>query len=47
MDLYNGRLITRPNIYPRVMTKIVIKAVEKLSEYQGFKTLKKFNRKKK
>ena len=46
MNLATGILITQPKVYPRVMTEIVIKAVEKLAESQGFKTLKKFNRKK-
>ena len=41
MDLSNGRLITRPKFYSCVMSKIVIKAVEKPAESQGFKTLKK------
>ena len=40
MDIDTERLITQPKVYPRVMTKIFIKAVEKLAEYQGFKTLK-------
>ena len=40
MDLSNGILITRPKFYSCVMTKIVIKAVEKPAESQGFKTLK-------
>ena len=47
MDISNDRLTTRPKVYPCVMTKIFIKAIEKLVEYQGFKTLKTFNRKKK
>ena len=38
MDLATGRLITQPKVYPYVMTKIVIKAVEKLSESQRLKT---------
>ena len=40
MDISIGRLITRPNFYSCVMSKIVIKAVEKPAESQGFKTLK-------
>ena len=46
MNLATGILITQPKVYPRVMTEIVIKAVEKLAESQWFKTLKKFNSKK-
>ena len=30
-DLDTGRLIKRPKVYPFVMTKIVIKAVEKIA----------------
>ena len=41
MDLSTRILITLPNIYPRFMTKIFIKDIEKLAESQGFKTLKK------
>ena len=47
MDIATGRLITLPNFYPCIMTKSVIKAVEKLAEYQGFKTLNMFYCKKK
>ena len=46
MDLATGRLIKQPKVYTCVMTKFFIKAVEKLSESQEFKTLKKFNCKK-
>ena len=39
IDIDTRILITRPKVYPCVTTKIVIKDVEKLPEYQGFKTL--------
>ena len=39
MDLSTGIIITLPRVYPCVMTKIVIKSVEKIAELQGFKTL--------
>ena len=47
MDIDTERLITQPKVYPRVMTKIFIKAVEKPAESLGFKKIKKINRKKK
>ena len=40
MDLSTRILISQPKVYTCVMTKIFIKAVEKLAEYQGFKTLR-------
>ena len=47
MDIDTEILITQLKVYPRVMTKIFIKAVEKPAESLGFKKIKKINRKKK
>ena len=37
MDIDTVGLITQPKVYTCVMTNIVIKAVEKISESQGLK----------
>ena len=39
MDMATCILITQPKVYPHVMNKIFVKAVEKISESQGFNTL--------
>ena len=40
MDISTGRLITQPKVNPCLITKIFLKAVEKLAESQGFKNIK-------
>ena len=47
MDIATWILITLPKVYPCVMTKTFIKAVEKIAESQGFKTLKNITRRRK
>ena len=47
MDIDTWILITLPKVYPCVMTKTFIKAVEKIAESQGFKTLKNITRRRK
>ena len=47
MDLVTWILIKLTKFYPCVMTKIFIKAFEKLAEYQRFKIIKLLNRKRK